>query len=1035
MNRDDEIKSIREELDDLLFRASALSKRLNAIERETRLERMTRELSAAEATGPVTPTAVPTAPPPLPPEAFAPPSKPREVAPVVFSADSSGVGVGPGQEPVKELVYPVFSALEMAEKGKPAQSLEMRLGTYWLPRLGVVILALGVGWLMVLAAQYSTPTTRVASGYLICAGLLGAGWWFEKRFLQFARVLYAGGIAASYFVTFAAHYIEQAKVIESTTLGVGALAAVVVIWTAIAQVRRSRIVAVLVTFLGHLTVFLAFFTAQDLARNAVFGIAVLSVGSAYFLLGNRWYYVATLGIAGSYVNHALWWSGLVATTPQADFQLSISTLAIYLLTFALAELLSPEDLRKSIPTWFRSAFVTANSAAFFVLATVMVNHYEHTRGHQHVLEFWFAVFLFAMTFAYLRLRRCDVLYNVYMTKAVSAATLALAVYYGHSSLTAWLAVEMVALLYMSRRSGLVVSRVLAFAVAGVAVAHGIWSILDRGTVAYSDPNYWRYVFQGGFSAVAFFAASQLYQRTDWTIRSPRTLPVAKDVLAFLWDLDLVADLPNGYEHRRRPVGGLQFPYLYAIGGTILFWPLVYTMAAEGHRLPVYAGFLLIATLLASALPSRPFGLVAMATLPLLFISGCSDIIDTIPAARDAGRFDALAIMAASLAVLMTAAVRADRHVVGERDGLRFHQMAPSPYLLYLTSAFLTGLLISMQVERELPVAVWLSAAAVAAAGLIQLLHPQALAACATGLLAWGGLAWATQSDEPATMSWHAVLWGIAALAIAADRYYSGSRARANLNAFGTAAIILAWLLLARYLTALGLDTWQEQYFASRPDPGFGYYRADWQNFWWCALSFAFAGYSLLTRSRSAFAVAVFGASIGSVTVLLESYDRALTNSALIATYVSLALFWMMCERLVQSGDGARPGKLARPVSGAVVAAACVLLLCMLERIPAVRESFLTVSWTFLAFGMFGVSLLTWQKYYRYAGLAVFFLAMGRAGVVDVMELSGLYRVGAFMVLGVVLLIVGGGYFKATELINAREAKDVKSEPPPARPQP
>jgi uncharacterized membrane protein (GlpM family) len=474
---------------------------------------------------------------------------------------------------------------------------------------------------------------------------------------------------------------------------------------------------------------------------------------------------------------------------------------------------------------------------------------------------------------------------------------------------------------------------------------------------------------------------------------------------------------------------LQFPYLYAIGGTLLFWPLTYTLAAEGHRLPVFAGFLLIATLLASTLPSRPYGLGAMATLPLLFIAGCGDIINTIPDARDAGEFDTFAIMAASLAVVMTAAVRADRNVVGARDGLRFHQFAVSPYLLYVSTAFLTGLLISMQVDRELPVAVWMGAAAVAAGALIQLLHPQAIAACTTGLLAWGGLAWVTQSSEPATMSWHAVLWGIAALALVADRYYAFSRTRANLGGFGNAAVVLAWLLLARYFTALGLNTSEELHFASRPDPGFGYYSADWQNFWWSVLSFGFAGYAVLTRSRAAIAAAVLGASIGSAMVLMESYDRTLATPALMTSYASLAAFWMACERLLQAAVKARPNQFAGPASGAVVAAACVLLIFMLERVPAIRESFLTISWTFLAFGMFGVSLLTWQKYYRYAGLAIFFLAMGRAAAVDVMELSGLYRVGAFLVLGVVLLIVSGGYFKATELINTREAKEAQTGPP------
>lgn len=102
-----------------------------------------------------------------------------------------------------------------------------------------------------------------------------------------------------------------------------------------------------------------------------------------------------------------------------------------------------------------------------------------------------------------------------------------------------------------------------------------------------------------------------------------------------------------------------------------------------------------------------------------------------------------------------------------------------------------------------------------------------------------------------------------------------------------------------------------------------------------------------------------------------------------------------------------------------VALASILMVLMIAKIPSIAGYFLTAGWAVLAFVLFGVSLLTGQKFYRYAGLAIFFLATARL-FKDAWELTGFYRPLAFIVVAALMLIVSFGYYHASRLIDARK---------------
>jgi hypothetical protein len=699
-----------------------------------------------------------------------------------------------------------------------------------------------------------------------------------------------------------------------------------------------------------------------------------------------------------------------------SFQLSFGFLWVYMLTFALAELFCAEDLRRStIPTRFRSMFVTTNTVLFFVLATLTLRRYDDMYAHRDMFLLAYAIVLGLIGFGYLRLRKADPLYNVYFTKAVSAFTLFLAVRFGQGTLTASLAIESVVLLYSSRRSGLVVTRALAFGAALLSIAHGLFTVVNVQHVAFNDPNYWRCVIESAFAVVGLFTASQMYQRTDWSIRSPRLPRFSRETLDLLWDMDFVAE--PGTPGRKKPFDGLQFPYVYALGAGLLFAAYTIMLASPEHRMFAYASFILVVTVVAAALQARPFGLVAMLALVPAVVSTIvsSGINQTAP----------LGIVAMTIVMLGAASVYADRRITGMREGLAFHQMRGSPYFLYCSTAFILIVLIISRIDGNDRAAQYLAIAGAVATALITFLHRRALATAAIMLLAFGTLMWVTEGTE-ASVTWHTGAIMMAAACVFANRFFARGDKETGLAPWSAIALILTWPLVFRFTVALGKENWWFDQPEVSPVPlheGFGYFHADWVPFVLALFSFAYAGYAALTRSRTSVAISAFNAVIVSLGLVTQSYSigTPMATTPMLCGFLSLALFWAVCERLVALAGAARFKTLVDPICRLCVTAASLLLLIMLERV--LSNYVLTIGWGVLAMVLFGISLLTRQRFYRYAGLGVFMLAIARL-FYDARNLEGVYRPLAFIGLAILMLIVSFGYYYASRTFAPRTPPQV-----------
>ena len=251
------------------------------------------------------------------------------------------------------------------------QSLEMSLGVNWFARLGVIMLLTALGFFARYAYQRIVPSLgpggKIGLMYLAGGLLLGTGALIgrrDERLRNYGQVLVAGGFAAIYFTTYAAHYVSSLRVIANPTLaGIFLLscAALIVFY---ADRKRSEPTALFAILLAYYTASLHPIGIFTLASNLV-----LTVAAVFFLVRNRWSALTVASLAASYASYAFWRHlrgapGWHLAIPPETFVLGAAFLSGYWIIFTVGGLISrnEEFLR------YRIAFLTANNTVFFGLA-------------------------------------------------------------------------------------------------------------------------------------------------------------------------------------------------------------------------------------------------------------------------------------------------------------------------------------------------------------------------------------------------------------------------------------------------------------------------------------------------------------------------------------------------------------------------------------------------------------------------------------------------------------------------------------------
>lgn len=102
---------------------------------------------------------------------------------------------------------PVSAPIKKPVKKKSKSDFEKFIGENLINKIGIIITIIGVaiGTKYAIDHQLASPLTRIISGYMLGAALLGFALKLRKKYENYSAVLLSGSMAILYFVTFSAY--------------------------------------------------------------------------------------------------------------------------------------------------------------------------------------------------------------------------------------------------------------------------------------------------------------------------------------------------------------------------------------------------------------------------------------------------------------------------------------------------------------------------------------------------------------------------------------------------------------------------------------------------------------------------------------------------------------------------------------------------------------------------------------------------------------------------------------------------------------
>jgi hypothetical protein len=245
-------------------------------------------------------------------------------------------------------------------------------------RIGIVMVLTAMVFLGNYAYQHYVgllgPLGKVVLLYAASAGLLAAGKILprkQERLKNYGQVLFAGGLAAVYFTTYAAYHFQNLRVISSPILdGVLLLA-----WTAyivwLADRKKSEVLAVFAIGLAYYTALIT-----NVGNFTLISNLFLAIAAVFFLVRNRWVTLTFLSIAASYGSFFYW--RYYTNDGGIDEFAGRLSICGYWTIFTAAVFLS-----RHTEFWGRrrASFLSFNNGAAFTLLTFSFLH-------QHSGRFW-----------------------------------------------------------------------------------------------------------------------------------------------------------------------------------------------------------------------------------------------------------------------------------------------------------------------------------------------------------------------------------------------------------------------------------------------------------------------------------------------------------------------------------------------------------------------------------------------------------------------------------------------------------------------
>lgn len=236
------------------------------------------------------------------------------------------------------------TVLNIATRKKEKTKWEEFIGTNLLNKIGIAILVLGISFGVKYAIDHQMldPLTRVILGYIAGAGIIGFALKLKKDYSAFSAVLLSGGMAALYFITFAAYdfyyFIPQAVAFV-----------VMVVFTAFTVFAAMQYNLQVIAIIGLVGAYgVPFLLSDGSGRVAVlFSYMTLVNGGILIISFKRnWRIVFWSAFSLTWLIFSVWAVGSYSAEPH--FWLALIFATLFFFVFHISFLVSPRLEQKTL---------------------------------------------------------------------------------------------------------------------------------------------------------------------------------------------------------------------------------------------------------------------------------------------------------------------------------------------------------------------------------------------------------------------------------------------------------------------------------------------------------------------------------------------------------------------------------------------------------------------------------------------------------------------------------------------------------------
>lgn len=177
------------------------------------------------------------------------------------------------------------------------QSLEEKIGSYWLNRIGIFSLVIGLALLLMYSFQFYGPVFKVITGICLSIVLIFGGEWMNKHGEPkwYVRGLIGGGWSLAFFTSFAVYHVPAVKLTDNLFIDCLLMSIVCILAMGHALLRKSEVIAGLATVLSLIVIALC-----DQNQFSLIAQGLLAISLAYMSAKLDWYKLFFWGVIGSY---------------------------------------------------------------------------------------------------------------------------------------------------------------------------------------------------------------------------------------------------------------------------------------------------------------------------------------------------------------------------------------------------------------------------------------------------------------------------------------------------------------------------------------------------------------------------------------------------------------------------------------------------------------------------------------------------------------------------------------------------------------